>query len=354
MQNLLNFSPDQLTKLMIDENQQKFRAAQIWQWIYIKGVRDFASMSNLNKDFRELLGTKFSLDRPAVTQELVSIDGTTKWLLKFPDNNEIETVFIPEERRGTLCISSQVGCTLTCTFCHTGTQKLVRNLTAGEIIAQILHAKDSFSDWPSDRENRIVTNVVLMGMGEPLLNYDNVVQAVKAMLHPDGLNISRQKITLSTSGIVPDMLKYAKEVGTNMAVSLHAVHNELRDKIVPINRKYPLEELISACREYVDNTAGRRITFEYVMLKGVNDSREDAKTLIRIIAGMPAKINLIPFNPWPGAPYECSAPETIREFASIVENAGYMSPIRSPRGQDIMAACGQLKSSSIRELSKKI
>jgi len=346
--NFFDLHKASLESFLIEKAQPKFRAMQIWQWVYNKGLQDFSKMTNLNKSLRELLLENFSLTPPTTTKELISLDGSRKWLLKFSDCNEIETVFIPEKTRGTLCVSSQVGCTLTCKFCHTGTQKLVRNLTAGEIVMQLMHAKDFLQDWPSDKEGRAVSNVVMMGMGEPLLNYDNVSQAIKCMTNPDGLNISKHKITLSTSGIVTNIERCAIDLGVNLAISLHASNDELRNELVPINKKYPINQLLQACSNYSKLTGNKRITFEYVMLKGINDTINDAKKLIELINGIPAKINLIPFNPWPGSPYECSDDISMRKFADLVERAGYQSPIRTPRGQDIMAACGQLKSDSVK------
>jgi 23S rRNA (adenine2503-C2)-methyltransferase len=333
--------------ILIENGCPKFTATQLWDWVYKKGCFDLELMTNIKKEKRAQLAELFNMDIPClVSKELISFDETTKWLLKFRDNNEIEAVFIPEAERGTLCVSSQVGCTLTCSFCHTGTQKLVRNLTAGEIIAQFMHAKRSLSDFPADKHDKRLTNIVMMGMGEPLLNYDNVAKALKIITDPKGLMVPKRKITLSTSGIVPMIVKCGEELGVNLAISLHAVNDELRNELVPINKRYPIKELLDACRKYPSK---ERITFEYVMLDGVNDTKADAKELVRLIKGIPAKINLIPFNPWPGSEYKCSSEKAIREFASIVEDAGYMSPVRRPRGQDILAACGQLKSESIKE-----
>jgi 23S rRNA (adenine2503-C2)-methyltransferase len=288
------------------------------------------------------------VSRPAISRSLVSIDGTRKWLLRFPDGEEIETVHIPEEDRGTLCVSSQVGCTLTCSFCHTGTQRLVRNLAAEEIVAQVMIARDELGEWPSPKDDRQLTNIVLMGMGEPLYNYENVAAALKIVMDPEGLSISRRKITLSTSGVVPMIRRCGAELAVNLAISLHAVRDEIRDQLVPLNRKYPIAELLAACRTYPGASNARRITFEYVMLKGINDSPGDARELVRLLAGIPAKVNLIPFNPWPGAPFECSSDEAIAVFSDIVFASGYSAPVRAPRGRDILAACGQLKSASVR------
>jgi len=325
-----------------------FRAKQIYRWIYVSGVTSFAQMTDLGKELRAKLETHFRIGRPRITAHQVSEDGTQKWLLAYGDGNEAETVFIPDEGRGTLCVSSQVGCTLTCTFCHTGTQRLVRNLTAGEILSQVMLARDALDGWPSPAADRDLTNIVLMGMGEPLYNTDAVVKAMKLAMDGDGISISRRRITLSTSGVVPEIERIGRELNCGLAISLHAVTDELRNKIVPINRKYPLEQLIQACRNYPGLSNARRITWEYVMLKGVNDSDADARALLRLIEGIPSKINLIPFNPWPGSPYECSDPKRIEAFANIIWNAGYSSPVRTPRGRDILAACGQLKSASER------
>lgn len=338
----------------------KFRAKQVWHWIYQRGVSDFSQMNNVPKDIREALAESFTVSRPEIITEQKSSDGTIKWLLRMSDGQEVETVFIPEETRGTLCISSQVGCTLSCRFCHTGTQPLVRNLGVGEIIQQVMLARDRLYEWPSSaaqplgedgepKERRVLTNIVLMGMGEPLYNYPNIAKAMKIYMDGEGLSISRRRITLSTSGVVPQIRECGAELGVNLAISLHAPEDALRSDIMPINKKYPLDELMQACREYYpeENTA-RRITFEYVMLKDVNDRDEDAHRLIDILRGIPSKINLIPFNPWPGSPYERSSNNRIRKFADILANAGYTSPIRKTRGEDILAACGQLKSESQR------
>jgi len=327
---------------------EPFRARQLWHWIYHRGATDFAAMTNLAKGFRERLAARYRLGRPEVSRALASIDGTRKWLIRFADGQEVETVHIPEADRGTLCVSSQVGCTLNCSFCHTGTQRLVRNLGAAEIVGQIMVARDALGEWPSPPTDRQLTNIVLMGMGEPLYNYENVAAALKIVMDPEGLAVSRRKITLSTAGVVPMLSRVGAELGVNLAVSLHAVSDELRDELVPLNRKYPLRELLDACRSYPGSSNARRITFEYVMLKGVNDSPAEAKELVRLLRGIPAKVNLIPFNPWPGAPYECSTATAIAAFSDIVFAAGYSAPIRTPRGRDILAACGQLKSQSVR------
>ncbi len=346
----------------VPDKQIKMRVAQIWNWIYVRGVSDFDHMANVSKDMREMLKTHFTIARPEIVEEQVSNDGTRKWLLRFPPRGagrpvEVESVYIPEEGRGTLCISSQVGCTLTCSFCHTGTQKLVRNLTAEEILAQLLLARDRLGDFP-DREtpvgtmmpssDRKVTNIVMMGMGEPLYNFEEVKKALLIATDGDGLSLSKRRVTLSTSGVVPEIYRTGEEIGVMLAISLHAVRDELRDMLVPINKKYPLKDLIEACRNYPGLSNARRITFEYVMLKDVNDSLEDAKGLIQLLKGVPAKINLIPFNPWPGTNYQCSDWATIEKFADFINQAGYASPIRTPRGRDILAACGQLKSESER------
>ena len=326
----------------------RMRTSQLWHWIYHRGVTDFAAMTDVSRSFRAALADRYVLSRGEAVSERISADGTRKWLIRFPDGNEVETVYIPEEDRGTLCISSQVGCTLNCRFCHTGTQGLVRNLTAAEIISQLMLARDSLGEWPSPGDSRRISNVVLMGMGEPLYNYDNVARALNVVMDAEGISISRRRITLSTAGVAPMMPRVGAELGVNLAVSLHAVDDAVRDALVPLNRKYPIAELLEACRAYPGASNARRITFEYVMLKGINDSLDDARSLVRLIAGIPAKVNLIPFNPWPGAPYECSDPETIARFGRFVNRAGYASPVRAPRGRDVMAACGQLKSASTR------
>jgi 23S rRNA (adenine2503-C2)-methyltransferase len=346
--NLVGMGRAELAEEMAGFGAEPFRARQLWHWIYHRGVTDFAAMTNLAKGFRERLGTSYELSRPEISRAQLSADGTRKWLLRFDDGQEVETVHIPESDRGTLCVSSQVGCTLTCTFCHTGTQRLVRNLTAAEIVAQVMIARDALGEWPSPQEDRQLTNIVLMGMGEPLYNYENVAAALKIVMDPEGLAISRRKITLSTSGVVPTIARCGAELGINLAISLHAVTDELRNNLVPLNKKYPIAELLEACRTYPGSSNARRITFEYVMLKGVNDSPAEARELVRLLRGIPAKVNLIPFNPWPGAPYECSTDAAIAAFSDIVFNAGYSAPVRTPRGRDISAACGQLKSESVR------
>ena len=323
-----------------------FRAKQLWRWVYGHGVTDFAAMTNIAKPFRAELAESHAIGRPEIAEEQKSSDGTRKWLVRLADGREVETVFIPESDRGTLCISSQVGCTLTCRFCHTGTQRLVRNLTAAEIVGQLMLARDALDDWPSTKEDRAVTNIVMMGMGEPLYNFDAVKAALHIFLDPEGIAISRRRITLSTAGVVPLMRRCGEEIGVNLAVSLHAVTDALRDQIVPLNRKFPIAELLEVCRSYPGTHNARRITFEYVMLKDVNDSPEDARQLARLLGDIHAKINLIPFNPWPGAPYECSPPQTVARFADILSAEGLTATVRQPRGRDILAACGQLKSAS--------
>jgi 23S rRNA (adenine2503-C2)-methyltransferase len=373
----------------VPPKQVNMRAGQLWSWIYARGATSFEAMSDVSKELRARLAAAYTLDRPQIVSEQVSVDGTVKWLLRLPSRGhearppEIETVYIPEADRGTLCISSQIGCTLTCSFCHTGTQRLVRNLEASEIVGQVLLARDRLGDWPgaaatgsdpapqagilkpgpvprrptpsSDQSKahasgmtRKITNVVLMGMGEPLYNFDNVRDAMAVAADGDGLAVSKRRITLSTSGVVPEIPRWGAEAGTMLAISLHAVRDELRDRLVPINRKYPIAELMAACRAYPGLSNARRITFEYVMLKDVNDSLADAKALVRLLAGIPAKINLIPFNPWPGTRHECSGWEEIERFAEVVNRAGYASPVRTPRGRDILAACGQLRSESLK------
>jgi 23S rRNA (adenine2503-C2)-methyltransferase len=329
------------------EAKAGLRARQLFHWLYHRGASDFAAMTTLPKDTRERLAEHFSAARPAITTEQRSADGTWKWLLRFADGQEVETVFIPEADRGALCVSTQVGCTLTCAFCHTGTMPLVRNLGSPEIVAQMLVARDALGEWPTAREGggRLFTNVVVMGMGEPLYNYDNTVAALRLATDETGLSLSRRRITVSTSGVVPRIEQLGRDLGVGLAISLHAVRDELRDELVPINRKWPIAELLATCRDYPSR---RQITFEYVMLRGVNDSDADARELVRLLAGIPAKVNLIPFNPWPGAPYECSSNNRIRAFAAIVEDAGFASPVRTPRGRDILAACGQLKTASER------
>ena len=354
--NLVGLTRDQLGQALAEigtsDKQVKMRVGQIWQWIYHWGVQDFDAMTNLAKGYRAQLAEAFTISRPEVVTRQVSDDGTRKYLLRIAGGHEVEAVYIPEESRGTLCISSQVGCTLTCTFCHTGTQKLVRNLTAAEIVGQVLVARDDLGEWPEPGapkdETRLVSNVVLMGMGEPLYNFENVRDAMKVVMDGEGLSISRRRITLSTSGVVPEIARTASEIGCLLAVSFHATTDDVRDKLVPINKRWNIKTLLDALREYPRIANSERITFEYVMLKGVNDSDADARRLVKLIAGIPAKINLIPFNEWPGAPYQRSDWARIESFADIVHKAGYASPIRTPRGEDIMAACGQLKSATER------
>ena len=332
----------------LEPKQAKLRAKQIWHWIYNRGASDFSAMTDIAKVQQPWLAERFSLTRPEVVEAQVSNDGTRKWLLRTHDGHDFEMVFIPDADRGTLCVSSQVGCTLNCRFCHTGTMKLVRNLDPGEIVGQVMLARDALGEWPSSPEGRMLTNIVMMGMGEPLYNFDNVKQALKIVMDGDGLGLSKRRITLSTSGVVPMMDRAGEEIGVNLAVSLHAVTKDIRDEIVPLNKKYGIDELLSACAAYPGANNARRITFEYVMLKGKNDSDADARELVRLLKAykLPAKVNLIPFNPWPGAPYECSTPERIRSFSNIVFEAGISAPVRTPRGRDIDAACGQLKTAA--------
>ncbi len=360
-----------LAEIGVPEKQRRMRVDQLWGWLYARGARSFDQMSDVSKDLRGRLAARFSLDRPEIVSEQISVDGTRKWLLRLPKRGhearapEIETVYIPESDRGTLCISAQVGCTLTCSFCHTGTQRLVRNLEPEEIAGQILLARDRIGDWPGSlgapsdahahpaqgmlpSSDRKITNVVLMGMGEPLYNFENVRRAMSVAADGDGLALSKRRITLSTSGVVPEIPRWGAEAGTMLAISLHATRDELRDELVPINRKYPIAELLEACRNYPGLSNARRITFEYVMLKGVNDSLAEARELVRLLSGIPAKINLIPFNPWPGSKYACSDWPQIEKFADLVNRAGYASPVRTPRGRDILAACGQLRSESVK------
>jgi len=346
---LIGLSREELVDLMATIGEKPFRAKQLWHWIYHRGETDFANMTTIAKPMREKLNEQFVVGRPTISTEQTSSDKTRKWLFRFDDKNEAETVFIPEEDRGALCLSSQVGCTLTCTFCHTGTQRLVRNLSPAEIVGQVMIARDSYGEWPSIAGDRLFTNIVMMGMGEPLFNYENVAKALKIIMDGDGIAISKRRITLSTSGVVPLIERCGSELGVGLAISLHAVNDELRDEIMPINKKYPLKELLAACRTYPGSSNARRITFEYVMLNGINDSAADAHELVRIIKGIPAKFNLIPFNKWDGAAYECSSNTAMNRFAAILNDAGYSAPIRRPRGRDILAACGQLKSASQNE-----
>jgi 23S rRNA (adenine2503-C2)-methyltransferase len=340
-----------MAELDVPERQRKMRVQQLWRWFYNRGVNNFDEMSDLGKDLRKHLAENHSIARPAITTRLDSTDGTIKWLLRLVDGNEIEMVYIPDLDHGALCISSQVGCTLNCDFCHTGTMPLVRNLTPEEILGQFMLARDCLNDWPQQsegpRENaRIISTIVMMGMGEPLLNYDNVAKALNIIMDGEGIALSRRAITLSTAGLVPAMERCGRELRVNLAVSLHAVNDEVRNKLVPLNRRHPIAELIQACHDYPSANNARRITFEYVMLQKINDSLEDAHELVRLLRGLPAKINLIPFNPWPGSSYECSSNNRIHRFAAVLNDAGFAAPIRTPRGRDIMAACGQLKSDS--------
>ncbi len=360
---------DALGEIGVPERQRRMRVNQLWHWLYLRGATSFDAMTNMGKELRAALDDKFAIVRPEIVSEQISVDGTRKWLMRFPAQGadrpgptagrpvDVETVYIPEEGRGTLCVSSQVGCTLNCTFCHTGTQKLVRNLTPGEIVSQILVARERIGDFPDlatpqgaivPTEGRLVSNIVMMGMGEPLYNFENVRDALLIASDGEGLSLSKRRITLSTSGVVPGIFRTGEEIGCMLAISLHAVRDDLRDEIVPINRKWPITELLDACRAYPGLSNARRITFEYVMLEGINDSLAEAKELVRLLKGIPAKINLIPFNPWPGSPYQCSDWDQIERFAEVVNRAGYASPIRTPRGRDIFAACGQLKSASER------
>jgi len=353
---------DALGDIGVPEKQRRMRVRQLWNWIYVRGVTRFDAMTSVSKDLRTALERHFTLERPEVVAEQVSVDGTRKWLLRLPGEHEgerpheVECVYIPDTGRATLCVSSQVGCTLTCSFCHTGTQRLVRNLTPGEIVGQVMVARDRLGDWPGGTPpegavvptdgGRFVTNIVMMGMGEPLYNFEAVRDALLVVSDGDGIGISKRRITLSTSGVVPQIARAGAEIGTMLAISLHAVRDDLRNELVPLNRKYPIAELLEACRNYPGLSNARRITFEYVMLKGVNDSLDDAKALVKLLKGIPAKINLIPFNPWPGSQYECSDWEQIEKFSDYIFNAGYSSPVRAPRGRDILAACGQLKSAT--------
>jgi len=348
--NLIGLTRAELSALLLELGEKPFRVKQLWHWMYFRGATTFDEMSTLSKDLRLRLAETYNLDRPRVARAQTSSDGTRKWLLAFPDNREAEAVYIPEDDRGAVCVSSQVGCTLTCRFCHTGTQMLVRNLEPGEIVGQFMVARDSFEEWPTPTdETRLLSNVVLMGMGEPLFNFDNVAKAVSILTDGEGLALSRRRITLSTSGVVPMIERCGREMGVNLAVSLHAATDDVRSAIMPINRKYPLDQLMAALRCYPGVSNARRITLEYVMLKGVNDSPADARALIALVKGLPCKFNLIPFNPWPGAPYESTPLPAIQRFADILAEAGLTAPIRMPRGRDILAACGQLRSESQRE-----
>jgi 23S rRNA (adenine2503-C2)-methyltransferase len=353
--NLVGLSREELKTALGEAGLEPFRARQVWQWMYWHGVGDFSVMTNIAKATRAKLAERFVIERPQIVTEQRSTDGTRKWLLRFSDGNEAETVNIPEEDRGSVCVSSQVGCTLTCSFCHTGTQPLVRNLSPAEIVGQFMVARDSYGEWPTPTETtRMLSNIVMMGMGEPLYNFDNVAAALKIVMDDQGIALSRRRITLSTSGVVPMIPKVGEVLDVNLAVSLHAVSDAVRDTLVPINRKWPIAELLKACAAYPGARNSRRITFEYAMLKGVNDSDADARELVRILKPVHAKVNLIPFNPWPGAPYECSSNNRIHRFAEIVNDGGLSAPVRTPRGRDILAACGQLKSASLRERRTRV
>ena len=353
--NLVGLSRDDLKTILVEAGLEPFRARQVWQWIYWHGVTDFERMTNIARKTRERLAELFVVERPGIVTEQRSVDGTRKWLLRFADGNEAETVNIPEEDRGSVCVSSQVGCTLTCTFCHTGTQPLVRNLAPSEIVGQFMVARDSYGEWPTPIETtRMLSNIVMMGMGEPLYNFDNVATALRIVMDEQGIALSRRRITLSTSGVVPMIPKVGEVLDVNLAVSLHAVSDAVRDTLVPINRKWPIAELLAACAAYPGARNSRRITFEYAMLKGVNDSDADARELVRLLKPIHAKVNLIPFNPWPGAAYECSSNNRMHRFAEIVNDGGLSAPIRTPRGRDILAACGQLKSASLRGRRDKV
>ncbi|WP_456318704.1 23S rRNA (adenine(2503)-C(2))-methyltransferase RlmN [Haematospirillum jordaniae] len=353
-EDLIGLSREQLAERFALLGEKPFRVNQVWSWLYNRGIRDIDGMTNISRETRTKMQDVFHISRPSITSQQDSEDGTRKWLLKFGDRNEAETVYIPDRDRGSVCISTQVGCTLTCRFCHTGTQKLVRNLGAAEIVGQFLTARDSYGEWPTPNETgRLLSNVVVMGMGEPLFNYDNTVTALKILTDPDGIALSKRRVTLSTSGVVPRMYDLGRDVGVNLAVSLHAARDDIRDQIMPINKKWPLKDLIKACREYPAVSNARRITFEYVMLKGINDSDADARELARLVRGIPCKFNLIPFNKWPGSDLECSSWDRIERFADILCDLGYSAPVRRPRGRDILAACGQLKSESQRERLKR-
>jgi len=355
-QPLIGLAREELTALLASHGFAPLRAKQLWHWLYAKGVTDFTQMSSIAKGEQAKMAEVFSIARPTVAREQTSTDTTRKWLIEFTDKNQVETVFIPDltDDRGALCISSQVGCTLTCSFCHTGTMPLVRNLTAHDIVNQVLIARDRLDEWGKRGEERLFTNIVLMGMGEPLFNYENVAKALKIIMDNEGIAISKRKITLSTSGVVPMIERCGRELEVGLAISLHAVRDDLRDVLVPLNKKYPIAELLEACRNYPAASNARRITFEYVMLKGINDSDADARELVRLLGDMPAKVNLIPFNPWPNAIYECSSNNRIHAFGRILMDGGFASPIRTPRGQDILAACGQLKSDSERKKGERV
>jgi 23S rRNA (adenine2503-C2)-methyltransferase len=354
--NLVGLSRAELKAELAEQGLEPFRAAQIWHWIYWHGLSDFSRMSNIARKVQQRLDELYVIERPQIATEQRSTDGTRKWLLRLADGNEVESVYIPEDDRGAVCVSSQVGCTLTCSFCHTGTMPLVRNLNPAEIVGQFMVARDSYSEWPSPtgESPRLLSNIVMMGMGEPLYNFDNVAKALTIVMDDQGIALSRRRITLSTSGVVPMMQRCGEELNVNLAVSLHAVTDELRNELVPINRKWPIAELLDACRAYPGAKNARRITFEYVMLKGLNDSDADAHELVRLLKDIPAKLNLIPFNAWPGAPYECSSNNRIHRFAEILNQANLAAPVRTPRGRDILAACGQLKSASQRSRRTKV
>lgn len=355
--NLIGLSRDELAAEMATIGEKPFRAKQLWHWLYNRGETDFANMTSISKVMQARLAEHYVVERPLLEREMISSDTTRKWLLKFSDGNEAETVYIPDEdeTRGAVCVSSQVGCTLTCKFCHTGTQLLVRNLTPAEIVGQFMVARDAYGEWPTpDDQARKLSNIVMMGMGEPLYNFDNVATALKIIMDGEGIALSKRRITLSTSGVVPMMKRAGEEIGCNLAVSLHAVTDEVRDRIMPINKKYPLAELMRACAEYPGASNARRITFEYIMLKGVNDSAADARQLLRLVKGLPAKFNLIPFNPWPGSEFECSDMKHIRTFSDILQDNGFSAPIRKSRGADILAACGQLRSESQRQRCSRL
>jgi 23S rRNA (adenine2503-C2)-methyltransferase len=351
---LVGLSRTEMAERFAALGEKPFRVKQVWSWIYVRGATDFAQMTDLSRSLRETLAERFVIGRPAVSREQTSTDGTRKWLLRFADGNEAETVYIPDDDRGAVCVSTQVGCTLTCRFCHTGTQVLVRDLTAAEIVGQFMAARDSYGEWgPGTEDGRLLSNIVVMGMGEPLFNYDQTVKALGIVIDGDGLALSRRRVTLSTSGVVPRMYDLGRDLPVNLAVSLHAATDEVRDRLMPINRKWPLKELMKACRDYEGASNSRRITFEYIMLKGLNDSDADARQLARLVKGIPAKFNLLPFNAWPGSGFECSDPARIQRFSDILAEAGYSAPVRQPRGRDILAACGQLKSASQREKASR-
>ena len=352
--NLIGLSRDEMVAEMVRLDEKPFRAKQLWHWIYFRGSTRFADMTTLSAALKEKLAATFVIERPTTVTEQLSADGTRKWLLRTGDGNEVESVYIPEKDRGALCISSQVGCTLTCSFCHTGTQRMVRNLTAAEIVGQMMVARDTYAEWPSPADGRLLSNVVMMGMGEPLYNFDAVAKAIRIIMDPEGLALSKRRITLSTSGLVPMIKRVGDELGVGLAISLHAVRDDLRNELVPINKKHPIEELLAACRAYPGANNARRITFEYVMLNGVNDSEADAYELARLLRNIHAKVNLIPFNKWPGAKYDCSPPHKIKRFSEILNRHELSAPIRVPRGRDIMAACGQLKSASERTRAKNL